>query len=200
MALFEAIYGATPIDDLSELIPSHIQTRDELNEWESANIIKAARRYLTKRAPQKISLEWLKQVHQEMFGETWRWAGQLRQRNLTIGTDWHNLPEQLKLLVDDLQFWQKEAKDISLFSQGVRLPLRPAKIHPFINGNGRYARLVSDIFLFNQGAPLPIWPNNKMIEETGVRIKYIEALQAADKNDYSLLEAFIAKLLPKRSD
>ena len=42
MPLVENVPGATPIDDLSDLIPTHITTRSELNEWEAANILKAA--------------------------------------------------------------------------------------------------------------------------------------------------------------
>ena len=47
MAGFEAIDGATPIEDLSDLIPTHITNRRELNEWETANILEAARKKLT---------------------------------------------------------------------------------------------------------------------------------------------------------
>ena len=49
MPLIENIPGATPIDDISALIPTHITTHSELNEWESANILKAATKYLTVR-------------------------------------------------------------------------------------------------------------------------------------------------------
>jgi len=194
MPLFEPIYGATPIEDLSDLIPSHITTRDELNEWESANILKATRKYLTKRTALDISVEWLKRIHREMFDETWLWAGILRKKNLNIGADWHNIIEQLGSLINDLEFWQQD-QQLTLFARSVRLHHRLARIHPFINGNGRHARLVADIYLYSGNQPLPIWPDNKLINETDIRKKYIAALQAADNNDYPPLELFTKQLL-----
>ena len=105
MPTFETIDGATPIEDVSELIPTHIFTRSELNEWEAANILKATRKYLGKRKPQQIDVAFIKKVHGEMFDETWKWAGIFRQRDFNIGADWQNIPEQLKILSDDILFW-----------------------------------------------------------------------------------------------
>ena len=80
--------GATPLDleEEAELIPRHISTRAELNTWEQANIAKAvvwlgARR---RRGP-VLSLAFLRELHQRMFGETWRWAGQFRRTGKNIG-------------------------------------------------------------------------------------------------------------------
>ncbi len=91
LLLIEDITGATPIDDISDLIPSHISTHSELNEWEAANILKAVKKYLTEKRNIEINLSWLKNVHKEMFGETWTWAGEFRQKNLNLGVDWHNI-------------------------------------------------------------------------------------------------------------
>lgn len=40
---FEYALGATPLDldEINGLIPSHITTQGQLNEWEAANILKA---------------------------------------------------------------------------------------------------------------------------------------------------------------
>ena len=195
MPLIENISGATPIDDLSGLIPSHITTRQQLNEWEAANILQAVKKYLTKRKGLEISLEWLKEVHQIMFGETWEWAGVFRTKPVRPGIDWHNIPEQMKLLVDDLKYWQEGKSGLSLFSQGVRLHHRLVKIHPFVNGNGRHARLVSDIFLFSNNQQLPIWPNEELIVTSGIREQYVAALQSADKGDIRPLEEFTARMI-----
>lgn len=188
-----ALDGATPVDDISGLIPTHILTKTELNEWEAANILKATKKYLAKRKPIEISVEWLKKVHKDMFDETWQWAGQLRRKNFNIGLDWHLIPEQLKLLVDDISYWQKR-NDPVMFEQSLRLHHRLVKIHPFVNGNGRHARLVSDIFLFSHGCDLPRWPEAKLIDETRIRQRYIDALRSADKGDYKPLEKFTRSL------
>lgn len=195
MPLIENIPGATPIDDFSGLIPNHITTHQQLNEWEAANILQADKKYLNKRKELEISLEWLKKVHQIMFGETWEWAGKFRQTNYSLGIDWHNIPEQMQLLVDDLRHWQAEGSDMSVFSQSVRLHHRLVKIHPFVNGNGRHARLVADIFLFANNQQLPVWPDDELIVAGGIRQEYISALQSADKGDFRPLEIFTAALI-----
>lgn len=197
MRLIENVPGATPIDDLSGLIPTHITTRQQLNEWEAANILQAIKKYLAKREPLEISLEWLKEVHQIMFGETWEWAGIFRQKSVNIGIDWHNIPEQMKVLVDDIKHWQAAGSTMSVFSQSVRLHHRLVKIHPFDNGNGRHARLVADIFLFANNQQLPVWPDKELIAAGGVRQQYITALQSADKGDFRPLEEFTARLIRK---
>ena len=40
---FDYPLGATPLDpdEIAGLIPPHLRTQDELNEWEEANILKA---------------------------------------------------------------------------------------------------------------------------------------------------------------
>jgi len=150
MSLIENVPGATPVDDISGLIPTHITTRSELNEWEAANILKAARKYLTTKKNRTIDIAWLKKVHKDMFDETWSWAGKFRHSNFNFGADWHSIPEQMKLLVDDISHWGENREVPGIFEQSVRIHHRLVKIHPFVNGNGRHARLVADIYLFDR--------------------------------------------------
>lgn len=192
MEYFKTIDGATPIEDISDLIPTHILNRDELNEWEANNILKAARKFLAKSTEFNFSIELIKKIHREMFDMTWQWAGKLRTRNYNIGVDWHNIQDELKKLVDDLNYWQKE-KTFDFLQQSMRLHHKLVQIHAFVNGNGRHARLAADIFLYSHKQKLPTWPNKKLIEETDIRKEYINALKAADKGDYSFLEAFWRK-------
>ncbi len=195
MVFFEIISGATPIEDISELIPTHITKRQELNEWETANILEAAKKYLLRRKKIELDFVFIKEVHREMFSRTWKWAGKFRQSNYNLGVDWHQIPEELKKLLDDLSFWQKQKDGLSFFEQNVRLHHRLVFIHPFVNGNGRHARLVADILLFSHGEKLPIWPSQELLEESNIRQKYIEALKAADKGSYALLEEFTNGLM-----
>lgn len=195
MIYFEPAYGSTPIEDVSDLIPTHINTRNELNEWETINILKATRKYLTKRKKTVIDINWIKQVHKDMFDETWKWAGKFRKKNYNIGIDWYKIPEELKLLVDDIKYLKEHNTEIGVFEQSIRIHHRLTKIHPFVNGNGRHARLVVDIFLFYYNYNLPMWPDEGIIEKTEIRKKYIEALRAADQGDYSLLKQFTEELI-----
>ena len=91
----------------------------------------------------------------------------------------------------------KQKHGLGLLEQSVRIHHRLVAIHPFVNGNGRHARLVADVVLFCHSHRLPHWPNNKLIEETDIRKKYIQALKAADKGSYQLLEKFTKGLIDK---
>ena len=188
MPIFESIEGATPIDDISGLIPTHITTKTELDEWEAANILKAVRKYLTGSRKQKITVEWIKKVHKDMFDDTWDWAGKFRIRNLNVGVDFHNIQEEIKKLVDDIDFWKKDKNGMSLFEQSVRIHHRLVYIHPFLNGNGRHARLTSDAFLFSNDQKPPLWPDEELIRKTDIRANYIKALKDADHGNYKTLE------------
>ncbi len=195
MPTFETIEGSTPIDP-SGLIPTHINTRPELNEWEAANILKAVRKYLGKRKDQKFNISFIKKVHKDMFDETWKWSGEFRHENLNIGVDWHKIQENLKILVDDINYWEKK-EEMGLIEQSVRIHHRLVKIHPFRDGNGRHARIIADIFLFSKECQLPTWPNNELVEETDIRKKYIDSLKAADNGNYQLLEEFTNNLMDR---
>ena len=135
---------------------------------------------------------------QASWKSAWKWAGEFRKSNYNLGVDWHNIQDQLKLLIDDLRYWGKE-NTFDLLHQSVRLHHRLVKIHPFVNGNGRQARLVADIFLFSKNQKLPTWPNKHLIEATELRQKYISALKSADKGDYEPLEEFTLKLIESPS-
>ncbi|MGV9635848.1 Fic family protein [Nocardia rhamnosiphila] len=58
-------------------------------------------------------------------------------------------------------------------------------VHPFADGNGRVARALGSVYLYrNPGVPLIVFADQ--------RAEYYDALQAADRGDYSLFIQFIA--------
>jgi fido (protein-threonine AMPylation protein) len=79
----EPIDDATPLDDISGLkLPKNkVYTLKEIYEQEALNIAKTTIKYLSappskKEAP--FSYGWMMQLHKEMFGDVWDWAGNLR--------------------------------------------------------------------------------------------------------------------------
>ncbi len=71
-------------------------------------------------------------------------------------------------------------------------------IHPFINGNGRTARAASYFVLC---VKLQVWlPGTTILPELlkRERDRYVLALQAADKNDFSSLHQLISDLLAEQ--
>jgi len=69
--------GATPLEheDLETLIPDHIATRAELDEWEQQNIIAAEQKLQSRRPAEVLDDAFLRKLHQMMFGDTRTWAG-----------------------------------------------------------------------------------------------------------------------------
>lgn len=69
---------------------------------------------------------------------------------------------------------------------------RLVAIHPFANGNGRHARLITDLLLERTLAATRFsWGGEEIIEANDCRQQYIRALQAADRGDYAPLLAFV---------
>jgi Fic family protein len=91
------------------------------------------------------------------------------------------LQQNSKKLEDDLRTWidaRYHALEIA-----ARLHHRLVWIHPFRNGNGRWARLAANIFLRQNDSALVVWPEMKLASKTRIREHYIDALRKADKGD-----------------
>jgi fido (protein-threonine AMPylation protein) len=57
-------------------------------------------------------------------------------------------------------------------------------IHPFPNGNGRFARVATDLLCEQNGWAAPSWGASDWARVGEARQSYIRALQAADQHDY----------------
>jgi len=65
-------------------------------------------------------------------------------------------------------------------------------IHPFSNGNGRHARLITDLLLEKElGLTHFSWGGGSLNSSGECRDQYIAALRAADRGDYTLLKVFV---------
>lgn len=185
--------GATPLepDESEGLIPTHIATRAELNEWEQANVARAMFWMAERRSRGSVlSLDFLREVHRRMFGETWEWAGPFRKTAKTIGVSAAAIPESLKNLLEDTKYWIEHdtfhAEEI-----GARFHHRLVQIHPFPNGNGRHGRLMTDALLEELGAAPFTWGSANRDALGTARATYISALRGADEGDYTQLMAFV---------
>lgn len=190
---FKISQGATPIEDDEGLIPK-ISTQAQLNAVEAANILQATDKHLTRwKNPSKLWLTdpYIRQVHRDMFGKVWRWAGLYRNTELNIGVPIHQIREEIKKLCHDVVFWDAQAQPMPVLERGVRLHHRLVWIHPFKNGNGRHARLMADIYLYSHHHQLPLWPATA--ERSGVRNDYIKALRQADQSDFVPLIDFVGR-------
>lgn len=81
-------HAATPLtpDEMRDLIPSRIAMRHDLNRVEQENILRA-HAWVHKRRRDLLNKKFLKDLHREMLGEVWRWAGKFRTSERNIGVD-----------------------------------------------------------------------------------------------------------------
>lgn len=188
--------GATPVDEdeAEALLPSHIRTREELNAWEQANILGAARWAELARTP-ALSETTIRELHRRMFDETWEWAGRYRQSDKNIGTYWATIPTEVRNLVEEGRYWIENGT-CPTDEAAARLHHRLVKIHPFPNGNGRHARLWCDLLLRQNGRPPFEWLSAELDEAGDARTAYIKALRAADDEDYGPLFGLLLRGRP----
>lgn len=182
--------GATPLDadELGCLIPSHITTQGELNEWEQLNIVQGEN-WVRKQRKEILNETFLRQLHRKMFGETWKWAGEFRKSDKNIGVDWLQIGIELKKLLDDVRY-QVMHGSFAADEIAVRFHHRLVAIHLFPNGNGRHARLMADLLVERLGRPRFSWGSRSLVDVSETRQNYIAALRAADARDIAPLLAF----------
>jgi Fic-DOC domain mobile mystery protein B len=198
MTGFEIHYppGATPLtpDEREGLIPEYISTHGELNELEHKNIQDAILWAHKRRFTDILTASFTFELHKQMFGQVWRWAGKTRRSGKNIGVDWTQISSQLRLLFDDTQYWNNH-KTFGVDEIATRFHHRLVQIHAFPNGNGRHARLMTDLLLESTGHEPFSWGSKTdlaPLETIGDRRqKYIRALQSADKNQYDPLISFV---------
>lgn len=189
---FDYPEGATPLDpdEVEGLIPNHITTQTQLNEWEQANILEAEAWSFVTKHESIISVHFLRNLHKKMFDKTWKWAGEFRKSNKNIGTDKALIQVELKKLLDDTHYQIKNSV-YSVDEIAARFHHRLVWVHPFANGNGRHARLMTDILLISYDQPRFSWGRENLYSQNETRKGYIQALREADKHDYEKLLEFV---------
>ncbi len=187
--------GATPLDpdEAAGLIPTHISTQGDLNEWEQANILQGLRWALRQKTRDLLDEKVLRELHRRMLGQTWRWAGEFRRSDKSIGVDWRQIQVQLRDLLRDvktqIEFAAYPPDEIAL-----RFHHRLVWIHPFANGNGRHARLAADMLIRRLGHSAFSWGGEALTSAGEPRQAYLAALRAADGRNYAPLLRFARSL------
>lgn len=187
--------GATPLDpdELEGLKHPHIETRGELDELEQLNI-QEGYKWLEKQRKFKdtLDIDFLLELHRQLFGQVWAWAGSYRHSDKNIGIDHLYISVELRNLLDDTRYWI-EHNTYNREEFAARFHHRLVKIHPFPNGNGRHARIMTNVILEKVLGMSPInWGADSLSSDGDHRRAYIQALQNADNNDYKALIAFVS--------
>lgn len=189
--------GATPGEDISGLKLPQLKTRDDRNAAELEAISRAYDKYVYRARRKRSGTAWLtdvfiRRVHLDMFGDIWDWAGKYRTERLNMGMEPYLIHQQIKVLGGDFEYWNSVQCTMPLLEVAARLQNRLTRIHPFHNGNGRHARLITDIYLYSRKHPLPNWPQIQLISHGNeIREHYIAAMKKADQEDFHGLMSFM---------
>jgi Fic-DOC domain mobile mystery protein B len=193
MTRFPEPEDGTPLStgEQEGLIPN-LATRQELNEWERANILLGLEWAFNQRGWRRLdplSETFVRELHRRMFDQTWRWAGTYRASEKNLGVPHFQVREAVAVLLGDARFWI-EHQTYPPDEIAVRLHHRMVVIHPFANGNGRHARLLADVLARKLGRPEFSWGAASTVRNEELRRRYIHALRMADKNEIGPLLEF----------
>jgi cell filamentation protein len=167
-----------------------------INEREAAGIIRAEIYLLTLDVDTEPSVSVLLELHRRAFSELYDWAGQWRRNETVVG---HYVPPAPALVpslmyqfMDQVVFLfrhqQNREELVELLSYAHH---RLVQIHPFVNGNGRTARLfMNALALLKSGQTLQLYHR-----EGEDRAIYVGAIRQADVGEYGPLRRLIEREL-----
>ncbi len=125
-----------------------------------------------------------------MFNTVWAWTGQFRKSMKNLGVQPWQIGVEVNQLCQDTSVWVESATyppdEIC-----IRVHHKLVWIHPFVNGNGRHARLMADLMAKQIFSKEPFtWGRKDLLGPGKSRSAYITALHAADEHKFSLLLKF----------
>jgi Fic-DOC domain mobile mystery protein B len=115
-------------------------------------------------------------------------AGLFRTTEKNIGIEPHRIGPDLAVLLGDAQHWI----DHHVYAPdeiALRFHHRLVFIHPFVNGNGRHARLAADLLALKLGRSEFPWGRNTGAP-LAIRQSYLDALREADNQNHLPLFRF----------
>jgi len=164
--------GGKPLKD-------HIEARNDAEAFDlMMELVKSKK---------KISQEIIQQIHEFIMKGILKNPGQYRTENVRITGAKINPPSYLKIvkLMDDYIQGIERLK-LHTIKKAAFIHHEFVRIHPFIDGNGRVARLLTNFYLITNGYP-PI------VIQKEDRKKYYKTLNKADQGDLSNFATFIAR-------
>jgi Fic family protein len=120
-------------------------------------------------------------------------AGKYRTGNVLITGSKHKPPDAFevpKLMHDFISWIKSNTNKLHPVELAALSHHKLVNIHPFIDGNGRTARLFMNLILMQKGYPMVIILKND-------RQKYYRALEKADKGQFEDIEKFIAQAVER---
>ena len=176
-----------------------IKSKREMDEAESVALKIATDKLLGMYdAGHRFTADDIRSMHKIWLGDIYDWAGEYRQVNVSKGDFHFAAAKQVPLLMTELQkgplhkhtpcnFKSMERVIQALAEVHVELVL----IHPFREGNGRVARILSTLMAFQAGLPML---NFKDITD-GKRKHYFAAINYGLNRDYRPMEKLFEQII-----
>jgi Fic-DOC domain mobile mystery protein B len=186
--------GQTPLTADEQLgLKLSILTRAQLNENERMNIDEARRWVMDPRVLRRAKMldnDFVRELHRRMFNRVWRWAGLYRTTDRNLGWEPFRITEGVHNALDDARY-QFANSTYTHEETAVRLHYRMVVIHPWVNGNGRHARLLADAAASAWGGTPLSWGVSADLAGPGsARKNYLSALKEADSGNFVPLYTF----------
>jgi len=175
-------------EDFDGIKLKHIRNMKQLDEAEAVNILEGLNYVENHQSEDILNLEFAKKLHKKLFGHVWKWGGEFRKSEKNIGIVPYKISTELLKLLENTKY-QIQEKSYEPEEIGARFHHGLVFIHPFQNGNGRWARIYTELLYKKKNWSLPNWHSE---EEILVRRKrYIDALRQADRRIFSDLIQFM---------
>ncbi len=138
--------------------------------------------------------------HKTWMGEVYEWAGKYRNVNITKNDFTFAMAAQIPKLMKQFEKNQLAKYTPCIFKNQIKTIKALAAvhselllIHPFRDGNGRVARLLSTLMALQAGMPILDF---SLISEYKKQ-EYITAVQAGLDRNYQLMEALYSEIIEK---
>jgi Fic family protein len=130
----------------------------------------------------------LQELHQMVMQGTSPDAGRYRTQNVAIVGAPHAPPPPAKIVPMLDRVFRELAEPAHPIIRATFAHHRLVYVHPFSDGNGRVARLVTNLLLMNERYP-------RIVLAVEARRRYYAALKAADAGNYRPLAGFVLKAI-----
>jgi Fic-DOC domain mobile mystery protein B len=190
----EYINGQTPLDEeeLEGLLIPSITTKKELDEFEQQNIEEAIQWLISRsfKAERIFTEKFVLDLHKRMFGQVWKWSGKFRATQKNLGSDYWQVPVDLRMLLDDAMLWHSN-QTFEPDELAIRFKHRIVSIHCFSNGNGRHSRLMADVIIEKiYGREVFSWGSGNLSDNNQGREQYLRSVKLADQEEFKPLIEF----------
>ena len=172
---------------------AHLETNADLDRAESLNIADAMSWALSQEWTPASLLQSgaIREVHQQMLGEVWVWAGTFRTRDVNIGNcPSEQVPVRMEQILGNFAFQIEAGRPAADVCTEFHHAL--TQVHAFVNGNGRHARLVTELLAEALGLdPESLTWGGGYEDAEKRRDAYLDALRLADQGDCGSLREFM---------